>query len=277
MPNRPSAWHCLRESLHDFRLYEWWPFGWILLLQLLFLLAVLNLGTAWGMAIAGGVARLVGRSEQIVHYPTVFILLPALASVVEWFLYVVVGSALIPLALLRIAAPMEGGDASDRGARVRRAFLPTLLAGAINIGLLLVWNRLLTAGITPALQAVLPGAGAQLVPWLLGAVVSYALAALFIYVPIHAIRRDTRFASALVGGLAEGARLVWPTFLVILFCSWPALLVLAAVQVNPAAIVGKMRPELVAYLLGVYALLSSLAAYLIYASSSRLHWARRET
>jgi hypothetical protein len=36
-----------------------------------------------------------------------------------------------------------------------------------------------------------------------------------------------------------------------------------------------MRPELVAYLLLAYAILTSLASYLIYASASRLHWARR--
>jgi hypothetical protein len=275
LPAKQSAWFCVRESLHDFRLYEWAPFGWILLAQVVFLVAALNLGTVWGMAIAGGVARLVGRSEQIVHYPTVFILLPALASVVEWFLYVVAGSVLIPTALLRIAAPMEGGSASDRPARVRRAILPTLIAGALNIGLLEAWDWVLSRGVAPAIQSHVPGVGGLLLPWIVGALVSYAVAAPFVYVPIHAIRRGASLGSALVGGIGEGLRLLWPTFVIILVCSWPALLVLAAVQINPGAIVQKMRPELVAYLLLAYAVITSLASYLIYASGSRLHWARR--
>lgn len=276
MASGQGAWECFRESLRDFRLHEWAPFGWILLAQVVFLAAVLNLGSAWGMAIAGGVARLVGRSEQIVHYPTVFILLPALASIVEWFLYVVVGSALIPMALLRIAAPVESADGPGWGSRVRRAILPTLLAGVVNIVLLQVWTWALANGLTPPLQASLPGVGGRVAVWILGAVVSYAIAAPFIYIPIHAIRRETSFAGALAGGLVEGLRLLWPTFLVIVLCSWPALLALAAAQISPGAIVRKMRPELVAYLLIAYAVLNSLATYLIYASASRLHWARRE-
>lgn len=275
MPVKQSAWYCVRESLHDFRLYEWAPFGWILVAQVVFLVAVLNLGTGWGMAIAGGVAGLVGRSEQIVHYPTVFILLPALASVVEWVLYVVAGSVLIPIALLRIAAPMEGGSPSDRGTRVRRAILPTLIAGALNVGLLEAWGWVLSRAVAPSIQSLLPGAGGLLLPWLIGALVSYAVAVPFVYVPIHAIRRDAGFGSALIGGIGEGLRLLWPTFVIILVCSWPALLVLAAAQVNPAVVVRKMRPELVAYLLIAYAVITSLASYLIYASASRLHWARR--
>jgi predicted neutral ceramidase superfamily lipid hydrolase len=105
--------------------------------------------------------------------------------------------------------------------------------------------------------------------------VSYALAAPFLYVPIRAIRRDATFASALFGGLKEGVRLFWPTLLVILICSWPAFLVLAGAQVNPAVIVRKMRPELVGYLLLAYAVITSFASYLIYASASRLRWARQ--
>ena len=275
MANKLSAWVCVRESLHDFRLSEWAPFGWILLAQILFLVAVLNLGSSWGMAIAGAVAEVVGRSEEIVHYPSVFVSLPALATYVEWFLYVVAGSVLIPIALLRISAPMEGGDPADRGARVRKAILPTLLAWVIAIGLLYAWGWVVERGFRPALMSNLPGVGGSVAILLLGVIVSYVLSAPFYYVAIHAVRRDTGFASALIGGLAEGVRLLWPTLLVILLCTWPALLALAGATVNPGAIVRKMRPELVAYLLLLYAVLSSLATYLIYASASRLHWARR--
>jgi hypothetical protein len=275
LASKQSAWDCVRESLHDFRLFEWAPFGWILLFQALFLLAILNLGSAWGMVIGGGVAGLVGRGEQIVHYPTVFIFLPALSSIVEWFLYVVVGSVLIPIALLRIAAPMESDESTDWRARVRRAALPTLLAGLMNVGLLQLWDWTLSRAVVPAIQSQIPGLAGTLAPWLIGATVSYALAAPFLYVPIRAIRRDATFASALFGGLKEGVRLFWPTLLVILICSWPAFLVLAGAQVNPAVIVRKMRPELVGYLLLAYAVITSFASYLIYASASRLRWARQ--
>jgi hypothetical protein len=270
-----TAWFCVRESLHDFRLYEWAPFGWILIAQVLFLLAALNLGSVWGMAIVGGVAGLVGRSEQIIHYPTVFILLPSLSSLVEWVLYVVAGSVLIPIALLRIAGPMEGGPQTEWRQRVGRAILPTLLAGLMNIGLLQLWDWVLTHAVAPVIQPRLPEILGLVVPWFIGALGAYLIAAPFIYVPIHAIHRGSGLGGSLVRGIGEGLRSLWPTFVIIVVCSWPALFALAAAQVNPAVVVRKMRPELVAYLLLAYAILTSLASYLIYASASRLHWARR--
>lgn len=275
MPVRHSAWLCVRESLHDFRLKEWAPFSWILLLQLLFLVAMLNLGSAWGMAIGSGAASLVGRSDEVIHYPRVFVLLPSLSSLVEWVLYVGLGSAIIPLALVRIAEPMEGAAAEGWGSRVRRAILPTLAAGILNILLLEAWDWVLSRGLAPVLQPRLPGVSALVVPWFLGAMVAYAIAAPFLFVPIRAIERGAGFVSALIGGIGEGVRMLWPAFVIVFVCSWPALLFLAAAQMDPGVIVRKMRPELVGYLLIAYAVITSFATYIIYASASRLHWARR--
>jgi hypothetical protein len=270
-----SAWMCVRESLHDFRLHEWAPFAWILLLQLVFLTAMLNLGSAWGMAIGSGAASLVGRSDEVIHYPRVFVMLPSLSSLVEWVLYVGLGSALIPLALLRISEPMEGGAAESWGRRVRRAILPTLVAGVANILLLEAWDWVLSKGVAPILQPRLPGVSALIVPWFLGAIVAYAIAAPLLFVPIRAIERGAGFLSALIGGIGEGVRMIWPAFLIVFVCSWPALLFLAAAQMDPGVIVRKMRPELVAYFLIAYAVITSFASYIIYAAASRLHWAQQ--
>jgi hypothetical protein len=47
------------------------------------------------------------------------------------------------------------------------------------------------------------------------------------------------------------------------------------VQMDPGVIVRKMRPELVAYFLIAYAVITSFATYIIYASASRLHWSEQ--
>lgn len=235
----------------------------------------MNLGTAWGMAVAGGVLRLLGRSEAVIHYPTVFVLLPSLATVVEWSLYTVAGSVLVPAMLIRIEGFVEGGSTPDAGRRIRRAILPTLVAGALSVALLGVWDWALTQAVAPSLQSRFPGAQGLLGSWAVGVAVSIVVTAAFVYVPIRAIRPNEPLGAALLGGIRDGLRLLWPTFGIILVCSLPALLVAAGAQVNPSVIVRKMRPELVAYLLMAYACLTSIATYLIYAAASRLHWAPR--
>src|SRR5512139_2861869 len=123
MPDRKTAWLCLREALRDFRIQEWMPFGWLLGLQLLFLICALNLQATWGMAVTGLAALPLG-GERVLHYPFFFIALPNLASFVEWIVYLVPGCVFIPLALLRVAEPAEGAaSGGDRRARLRRAIL----------------------------------------------------------------------------------------------------------------------------------------------------------
>ncbi len=275
MSDKRTAWLSVTESLRDFRWYEWAPFGWILAVQLLFLLFAVNLGTAWGMAGAGWITLVASKGDIFLHYPQFFIALPTIASLVEWVLYVGAGAVLIPLAVLRISEPGEPAGPRDTGPRLKGAILPTLVGGLINLVVLQAWQWLLAKGPAPLLRGYLPGGTGQLALWLFGVLGAFALSGPFFFVPVHAIQRDSNFGKSLVGGLGEGVRLIGPAFLVIVLCSWPALLFLVPVQIGPAVIVEKMRPELVAILLALYAAISSAANYLIYASVTRLHWSRQ--
>ena len=58
--NVPTAFSCAREAVQDFRLSEYLPFGIILASQFLFLIVAVNLGTPWGMATVGWLARNIG-------------------------------------------------------------------------------------------------------------------------------------------------------------------------------------------------------------------------
>lgn len=268
-----AAWLSFTESLRDFRAYEWAPFGWILAAQLLFLFCAVNLGTPWGMAGAGWLTLSAAKGDAFLHYPQFFVALPTVAALVEWVLYVFAGAVLIPMAVLRISEPNEAPGPREASSRLRGAILPTLLGGLLNLVVLQAWQWVLSKGPQSIVLGNLPGPTGQLALWFLGLLVSYALSGPFLFIPVHAIRRQVSFTQAISGGLGQGVRLIWPAFLVIVFCSWPTLLFLAPAQISAAAIVQKMRPELVALLLALYAATTSLANYLIYASVTRLHWA----
>jgi hypothetical protein len=57
--------------------------------------------------------------------------------------------------------------------------------------------------------------------------------------------------------------------------AWPTLIVLAPLQIRPTLVVTRFRPELVAVLLGVAAVVNSFVNYFIYSAASRLHWLTR--
>lgn len=275
MPDRKTAWLCLREALRDFRIQEWMPFGWLLALQLLFLICALNLQAAWGMAVAGLAALSMG-GEKILHYPFFFIALPNLASFVEWIVYLVPGCVFIPLALLRVAAPGEGsGAAGDRQARLRGAILPTLIAGALNVLLLQGWQWVGSTQIAPRVGSYLPGVPGQIGVWFVLLLGAYLISVPFLYVPVRAVQKDATFLGSLLGGMLEGLQLLLPTLLIVVVASVLALPFLAPAQLFAQVIVGKMRPELLALLLAIYAAITSVANYLIYASVMRMHWARQ--
>jgi hypothetical protein len=273
VPDARTAWLSVTESLRDFRGYEWAPFGWILAAQLLFLFCAVNLGTPWGMAGAGWLAMSAAKGDAFLHYPQFFVALPTIAALVEWALYVFAGAVLIPMAVLRISEPHEPPGPRATSSRLRRAILPTLLGGLLNLVVLQAWQWVLSIGPEPMVRGYLPGPAGQISLWCLGVLVSYVLSGPFLFIPVHAIRRQVSFAQAVFDGLGQGVRLIWPAFLVIAICSWPTLLFLAPVQLGAAAIVHKMRPELVVLFLALYAATTSLANYLIYASVTRLHWA----
>lgn len=275
MADKRTAWLIVTESLRDFRWYEWAPFGWILAAQLLFLLCAVNLGTFWGMLVAGSVTLATPGGAAFLRYPQFFAALPIISAVVEWVLYVVAGAALIPLAILRISEPAEPRGPRDTQARLLRAILPTLAAGIVNLAVLQGWQWLMEKGPEAFIAGYFPGGLGRIVVWLLGVVISYLISAPFLLVPVNAVQRDSTFGRALAGGLGEGLRMIGPAFLVILLFSWPSLLFLGPVQIVPQMIVGKLRPELVGLFLALYATFMAFANYLIYASVTRLHWARQ--
>lgn len=275
MPDKRTAWLIVRESLRDFRWYEWAPFGWILAAQLLFLLCAVNLGTSWGMLVAGSVTMAAAGGETFLRYPQFFLALPTIAALVEWILYVVAGAVLIPLAILRISEPAEPRGPRDTQARLLRAILPVLAGGIVNLLVLQAWQWAMEKGPAPFLLGYFPGGLGRLVVWLLGVVVSYLISAPFLLIPVNAVQRGSTFGGALVGGFREGLRMIVPAFLVVLLFSWPSLIFLGPVQIMPQVIVNKLRPELVALLLALYATVMAFANYLIYAAVTRLHLARQ--
>lgn len=275
MADKRTAWLIVTESLRDFRWYEWAPFGWILAAQLLFLLCAVNLGTTWGMLVAGSITMSATGGESFIAYPQFFMALPTISALVEWVLYVGAGAVLIPLAILRVSEPAEGRGPRDTGARLRRAVPPVLVGGIVNLLVLQGWQWLMDKGPAPFLLGYLPGALGRVAVWLLGVVISYLISAPFLLIPVNAVQRGATFGGALLGGLGEGLRMIVPAFLVVLLFSWPSLLFLGPVQIIPQVIVGKLRPELVALLLALYATVIAFANYLIYAAVTRLHWARQ--
>jgi hypothetical protein len=268
---------CAWEAVRDFRWHEYAPFGWILAAELVFLALAMNLGTGLGMATAGGIARLVGAEKQI-HFPVFFLYLPLLGSMVEAFLYAAPGSVLIPLALIRIMAPMDHALASGAGVmpRLKQALGPTLTVSLLNLALLSGWQWFLNAGPGSLARSALPGFQGIAVTWGISLLGAFTIAALFIYVPVVAIRPGVRYIQAIRLGVREGRRLLLYTLFLVLLFSLPALPVLMMLQLKTALLVEKLRPEVVGYGLGLYMILISVGTYLTYAAAARLHWAGEE-
>ena len=264
---------CGVEAARDFQLREYAPFGWILGVQFLFLLLALNLGTTIGMGTAGAAVKLFAGDAPL-HYPTFFLYLPNAASWLELIMYFFVGAYLIPLSIARIQAPMDP-DLQGPGlmARVNRAWLPTLVAGLFTIALLAGWQWLFNTALVPFIRASFPGLQATAAIWGGSLAVSYCLSALFLYVPILALQPDTSLVKALREGIREGLRLFKWTVLYVLIFALPALPFLMAVQLGTSFLATRMRPEMIAAVLAIYATLISLATYLTYAAAARLHWA----
>ncbi|HEU4940064.1 MAG TPA: hypothetical protein VFT97_00440 [Candidatus Eisenbacteria bacterium] len=264
---------CGVEAARDFMWREYAPFSWILGAQLLFLLLALNLGTTIGMATVGAVIRLFAGDGPL-HYPSFFLYLPNVTSWVELVLYTLPGAVLIPLAIARIQAPMDP-ELQGEGfkARIRRAWPPTLVAGLMTLALLAGWQWLFGKAVVPLIRASFPGLQASAAIWGLSLLGAYSLSALFLYVPVMALHRNMTFVGALRGGIGEGFRLYKWTVLYVLLFSLPALPFLMAIQLGTAFMAERMRPEMIAVVVGIYSILISFATYLTYAAAARLHWA----
>jgi hypothetical protein len=270
-----SARASIREAWSDFRWLEYRPFAWMMLVELLFLYLALNLGKPWGMAGAGIILKLSG--ERAVHYPTSFVFLSSAYARVESFLFAFAGSFLIPLSLARILAPMSSmpptGPETVR--RARRAYGVTLVGYIMNFALLVAWEFLLPLGPHRWFGSLLGGLKADLLTWCVGVLVAFAIAVVFLYVPIRAVEENATFRDALWGGIGEGFRSFGPTLLIVLVFAWPALLFLAPVQLAPTLLVERFRPELTAILIAIAAVLNSFVNYFIFSAASRLHWINR--
>jgi len=162
-----------------------------------------------------------------------------------------------------------------KGPDFSRKLAPVALVGyVLNFALLVAWEFLLPLGPHRWFGA-LGGFKADLLTWVVGVLVAFAIAVMFLYVPIRAVEDGATFGGALWGGIAEGFRSFVPTLFIILVFAWPALLFLAPVQLAPTLLVSRFRPELTAVLIGIAAVLNSFVNYFIYSAASRLHWITR--
>ena len=265
------AWACVAGAARGFRWREYAPFGWILAAQMLFLILAVRLDTPFSMATVGMLAgALLGDAP--LHYPDFYLHLPTLATLVDAFLYTVPGAVLIPLSLIRMQRRLEpqlGTPAT--GVWLRRAVPPTLVAWLVQAGLIAAWDAAVEAWASHRLTTTLPGDSGFLAGWALNVLGAYAISAIFIYVPIVAVRDEGTFAQTIRDGLAEGLALFRHTWLFIVVLSLPALLFLLLAQLQAASIVNRLQPELVALLLAIYAAMVSIATYLIFGAARRLH------
>ena len=272
-----SARASIGEAWRDFRWLEYRPFMYMALAELLFLFLASNLTTSWGMAGAGYILRTSG--EPAVHYPASFLYLISTFARVESVLFALAGSFLIPLSLARIQAPMIGMPATgaETTRRAWRAYPVTLVGYVLNVALLIAWEYLLAVGPRRWFEAALGGLKGELLIWGLGTLISFFIAAVFIYVPIRAVEEGSKFGNALWGGIREGLSAFLPTLFIVLVFAWPAVLLLAPLQIAPNLIITRVRPELTAILLSLVAAANSFVNYFIFAAASRLHWLMRRT
>ncbi len=260
-------------AVADFSWREYAPFGWLLAAESAFLLLATCLGTTWGMATAGRIALLVG-GDGATHHPGFFVHLPAVFAYVETAIYTFAGAIVLPVALAGILAPFHASlrTATTRSDRIRGAILPTFLGLLASLGISILWQWVVAAGIAPAFRMFL-GAGFNSVAatWAASSVLGYGFVAMVYYIPIVALRTGGSPGASFSGGLRDGLRLLPATFLFIFLFSVPALIVQLFLQLFPSLIVVRLRPELILVLLFVYAALTSVASYLSYSAAARLH------
>lgn len=268
----------VREAFREFRWFEYRPFAWIMAAQLVFLFLASSLERLWGMVSGGGLMRIM-TGEAGVHYPSSYIVLPQAYSLSENFLTLFAGSFLIPLGLVRIQAPMFRTPATGPPAvgRAGRAYLPTIVSAALNLILVLGLAAIFPLGPNRWIHAFLPGTPGDLLSWTAMAVLSYAIAATVLYVPVRAVDPKSTFRYAFVDGIREGVSGLGPTLFIVLLLAWPTLVLLAPVQLRPLLLVRKLRPEMIAILLAIVAILGSFINYLIYSAVARMHWMGRRT
>jgi len=268
-----------QEALGSFKVHEFAPFAWLLAAELLVLGLAMNLHTAWGMATAGWLTeRLAG--DRPLHYPAFYAFLPTLITNLEAVLFAIAGSAVIPLAVIRVLQPHhpQTFPPESTGARVRRAYPAVFVAALVSEALIVGWQWVINhRAVVSALRGVLRGgmpAAAGIA--ILGLLVGYAIWTIFVYVPVAAVQPGRSFGAALADGIREGLARFFPTFLVVVGLSLPAAAVLLVLQTMGGFLVGQIRPEIIGILIGVYVIFSMLATFFVYNAVSRFYQARVE-
>lgn len=270
---------CSGEALANFSWREYAPFAWLLAAEFLFLLLACNLGSTWGMATAGRIAHLVG-GDGATRNPGFFVHLPAIFAYVETAVYTLAGAVVLPIGIAGVLARFEPSlrDPAVRSARVRGAVLPTFLGLVLCLGVAILWQWAIGAGIAPFFIMFMGrGLNSMAATWAVSAIFGFVFVAAVYYVPIVALQRGGSPVAALVGGLREGLPLLFGTFLYLILFSIPALVIQAIVQIFPTMIVIRLRPELILVLLFVYATLTSIATYLSFSAAVRLYMTETET
>ncbi len=266
------------EALASFRFYEFAPFAWILAAELLLLGLAMNLGTPAGMATAGWLTERIAGDRPL-HYPEFYRFLPNLITNAEAILFLVAGSFLIPLAIIRILRPIDPATfpEGETGARVRQAILPVFVGALLCLALIVGWQLLLhLRPVEGTIRTLVRGFTGSAVVAILGMLVGYALWTLFVFVPVVAVHPGRSFMSTLGSGLRVAASNFFPTYLVVIGLSLPAAVVLLVLQVMGNFLVGQIRPEIIGVLVGIYIVCSMFATFFIYAAAARFYHAHLE-
>lgn len=259
------------QALRSFQWSGYAPFFWMLAVEAVFLFLGFNLGAPWGMATAGAMAaRIAGGGAT--HYPAFFLVLPVVYSYLDVALYTVLGAALIPLAITRVlAAEMKKPGGPPAASRVRGAILPSFIVFVVVVGILYLWELAIPRAVAPVV-GLIPRVGffAPVITWIVGTLVGLVVSTISICVPIVAVREGGGLG-AIGRGLADGFRFLPTTYLIVLWYSALPLLLMAFIQLNGSALVTRLMPETVPWLLVAYAILMSLANYLVYSAAARYH------
>lgn len=266
-----------QEALGSFKVHEFAPFAWLLAVELLVLGLAMNLHTAWGMATAGWLTeRLAG--DRPLHYPAFYAFLPTLITNLEAVLFLLAGSAVIPLAVVRVLEPLypETFPPESTGARVRRAYPAVFLAALVSEAMIVGWQwvinqRAVLNALNGALHGGMPAAAGVAT---LGLLVGYAIWTVFVYVPVAAVQPGRPIVAALADGIRVGLAKFFPTFLIVIGLSLPAAAVLLVLQTMGGFLVGQIRPEIIGVLIGVYVVFSMLATFFVYNAVARFYQAR---
>ncbi|HET9951997.1 MAG TPA: hypothetical protein VFS09_09410 [Candidatus Eisenbacteria bacterium] len=266
---RESAVGAIRSaSLRSFA-----PLSLLLLVQLVYLVLGLNLGTVAGMATAGTIARWIAGPDAV-NYPAFLQVLPLTFSYVESLTFILIGAWALPRVAAMILAGSDPALANRerRAARVGKAFLPTFLSLLIAFAIVYGWQQIVPFVARPALSLFIHG-GLEMMTatWAVSVLVGYAITTLFVYVPIVAVASDIAPMAALSGGLRDGLSRFWVTFPIAVVFSLPALLLQLAVQTSGSFLATRTRPENIAYVLIGYAILGSVGTYLLWSMATRLH------